>query len=200
MFAARSLIAELDATLSKSSSAQNANILRRIVDLFLHGAETFNDQHVAVFDDVIGLLIKKAERSTLVELSGRLAPMANAPANVMMWLASHDDIAIAGPALRGSTAIKDLTLADVAGTKSPRHLAAIAGRSSISSPVTDALIARCDAETAVKLATNPGAAFTETAFVKLIRRAKDDKALAVAIKARSDLPSELQPFLELVLV
>jgi uncharacterized protein (DUF2336 family) len=196
---ARSLFPELDATLSRASSAQLANILRRVADLFLHGTESFNDQHIAVFDDVIGLLIKKAERSTLVDLSSRLAPVANAPANVMAWLASHDDIAIAGPVLRGSNAITDQTLAEVAGTKSPRHLAAIAGRMLISNSVTDTLIARCDDETALRLAANKDAAFTEVGFVKLIKRARGNKALTSAIEVRTDLPSELQPFLQVTL-
>ena len=46
---------------------------------------------------------------------------------------------------------------------------------------------------------NKGASLSEVGFVKLINRAKSDKALATAIESRTDLPPELQPFLKLTL-
>ena len=55
MSESQSLIAELDATLSKASSAQQLTVLRRVTDLFLDRAETYSNDHVAVFDDVMGL-------------------------------------------------------------------------------------------------------------------------------------------------
>ena len=94
---------------------------------------------------------------------------------------------------------RDLALAEVAGTKGEKHLSAIAGRPRISEAVTDALVGRCTAETARKLTDNRGASLSEVGFVKLINRAKTDKALATAIEGRTDLPPELQPFLKLTL-
>ena len=118
-------------------------MLRGVTDLFVNGAEAFADEHVAVFDDVIGRLIEKADRPALTELSGRLAPIDNAPANVIDRLARHEDIAIAGPILQKSNVVTDQTLAEVAGAKGEKHLAAIAGRPLISEAVTDVLVGRC---------------------------------------------------------
>lgn len=198
MSESRVLIAELDATLQRVSSAQHVTILRRVTDLFVNGAESFADEHVAVFDDVFGRLIERAERTALAELSGRLAPIDNAPANVVGRLARHEDIAIAGPILQKSN-LDDQTLVEIAEAKGEKHLAAIANRAVISESVTNIMVGRCSAETARKVADNKSASFSEVGFVKLINRAKSDKALATAIESRTDLPPELEPFLQLTL-
>ena len=65
--------------------------------------------------------------------------------------------------------------------------------------MTDVLVGRCTVETARKVTENKGASLSEVGFVKLINRAKNDKALATAIESRTDLPPELQPFLKLTL-
>ena len=202
MTESESLIAELDSNLSKASSAQQLTVLRRVTDLFLDRRESYNPDHVSVFDDVMGWLllrVEKAERPGLVELSGKLAPIDNAPVKVIDRLARHEDIAISGPVLQKSTVVSDQALAEVAGAKGDKHLSAIAGRPTISESVTDVLVGRCTAEIARKVTDNKGASLSEVGFVKLINRAKSDKALATAIESRSDLPPELQPFLKLTL-
>jgi uncharacterized protein (DUF2336 family) len=196
----QSLIVELDATLRKASSSQHETMLRGVTDLFVAGAVYFSVEHVAVFDDVLGRLVGKAERSALIELSNRLASIDNAPARIIDCLARHDDIAIAGPILHKCKALEEPSLIEVAGTKSEGHLSAIAGRTWIGESITDVLVGRCSSETTRKLADNKGAHFSEVGFVKLINRAKSDKALAAAIQGRTDLPPELEPFLKLALV
>ena len=198
MSESRLLIAELDTTLQRASSSQHLTMLRGVTDLFVNGAEAFADEHVAVFDDVISRLIDKADRPALAELSGRLAPIDNAPANVIDRLARHEDIAIAGPILQKCN-VKDQTLVEVAGSKGEKHLAAIAARPQISETVTDVLVGRCTVETARKVTDNKGASLSEVGFVKLINRAKNDKGLATAIESRGDMPPELEPFLKLTL-
>lgn len=198
MSESRRLIADLDSTLQRVSSSQHLSMLRGVTDLFMNGAEAFADEHVAIFDDVIGRLIDKADRTALAELSGRLATVGNAPANVMDRLARHEDIAIAGPVLQKCN-VKDQTLVEVAGSKGEKHLAAIASRPQISEAVTDVLVGRCTLDTARKVTESKGANLSEVGFVKLINRAKGDKALATAIESRTDLPPELQPFLKLTL-
>jgi uncharacterized protein (DUF2336 family) len=199
MSTVQSLIAELDEVLLRASRTQLMSILQRVTDLFVERAATYSNDHVAVFDEVLGRLVGKAERPELIKLSDRLAPVGNAPTNVVDHLARHDDIEISGPILLKSSAVKDQTLAAVAKEKSDKHLSAIASREQIGEVVTDVLVDRCSAQTAFKVTGNKGAHLSELGFVKLINRAKDDKALASAIEGRSDLPPELQPFLKLAL-
>jgi uncharacterized protein (DUF2336 family) len=195
----RSLIAELDSALSKASSPKHLAILWCVTELFLNGAENYSNDQVAVFDDVIGRLIEKIELPALIELSARLAPVGNAPANVVGRLSCNDDIAVSGPVLDKSNVLTDETLVEIAKTKSQKHLSAIAGRTRISDSVTDVLVDRGNSDVARKVTANQGARLSEFGFVKLINRAGSDKALATAIADRPDMPPELQPFLKLAL-
>jgi len=196
---AQPLITELVATLSTRSDAQKVVILQRVIDLFLDGWETFGEDHVAIFDEVVGVMIDRASDAALAELSAKLAPIDKAPKNVVAWLAHHDNIAVSAPVLEKSTVLTDQTLAEIAGTNSESHLAAIAARTQIGETVTDILVERSHSPVACSITSNPGARFSALGFVKLINRAKTDKALAAAIARRTDVPSELEPFLKLAL-
>ena len=187
---ARSLMTELDTALSRASDSQQSSILRRVTDLFLGGAERFSGDHVAVFDDVIFRLIERTEHSALIELSTKLAPIDNAPVNVVIRLSHEDDIAISGPVLEKSDVLTEQTLAEIAKKKGQEHLAAIAGRRRIGETVTDILVDRGDTEVACKVTGNQGARFSEPGFVKLIKRAKNDKTLAAAV-AIVDVPANV---------
>lgn len=199
MLDAQSLISELDAALGNIPDSRHLVILRRVTDLFLAGAGTYTDEQLAIFDDVISRLIVNMDQAALIELSSRLASVGQAPANVVARLSDSDDIAVSGPALENSETLSDRTLVDIAGKKSQKHLAAIAGRMRISELVTDVLVDRGNADVSRKVTANQGARISEVGFVKLINRAKSDRDLATAISNRTDLPEELVPFLKLAL-
>ena len=196
---AQTLISELDATLRKSPNSRHLVILRQITDLFLFGAGTYSDEQIAIFDEVISRLIENMDQAALIELSARLSSVEKGPTNVVARLSGSDDIAVSGPALEKSDTLSDQTLVEIAGKKSQKHLAAIAGRARISALVTDALVDRANPEVSRKVSANLGAKFSEVGFVKLINRAKGDRDLANAISSRDDLPDELIPFLKLTL-
>ena len=181
---------ELDTTLSTASETQQVSILRRVTDLFLGDSQRFSEDHVAVFDDVIYRLIEQTEHSALIELSAKLAPVGNAPVNVVVRLSREDDIAVSGPVLEMSDALPEDTLAEIAKTKGQQHLAAIAGRRRIGEAVTDILVDRGNSEVACKVTGNHGARFSEPGFVKLIKRAKNDRTLAAAV-AIVDVPANV---------
>src|ERR1700730_9995303 len=92
-----SLIPELEDVLQRGSTAKRAAALARITDLFLQDASLYSDEHVKLFDDVLGRLIDEIESKALAELSRRLAPIDNAPPEVMRRLAKKDDIRSARP-------------------------------------------------------------------------------------------------------
>lgn len=197
--ATQSLILELDAALSKASNFRQLQILRSITDLFILGADTYTDEQIAIFDDVITRLIEKMDARSLGELSARLAAVSNPPKGVVAQLSGSDNIAISGPALEKSEGLSDEALVSIATSKSQKHLKAIAGRQSLSEVVTDVLVERGDPEVSRRVSANLGARLSEMGFVKLINRAKKDRGLADAISSRDDLPPELVPFLRLAL-
>ncbi|MCW5687137.1 MAG: DUF2336 domain-containing protein [Pseudolabrys sp.] len=195
--AKQSLILELDAALSKASNFRQLQILRSITDLFVLGADSYSEEQVAIFDDVITRLIENMDQRSLGELSARLADVANPPKGVVAQLSGSDNIAISGPALEKSEGLSDEALVSIATSKSQKHLKAIAARRSLSEVVTDVLVERGDPEVSRRVSANLGARLSEMGFVKLINRAKKDRSLADTIAGRDDLPPELVPFLKL---
>lgn len=194
----KSLIAELDTALAKGPGSRRLAILGHMIDLFLLGAGTYSNEQIAIFDQVIFRLIRDLDQATLATLSVKLTRISQAPENVVAYLSSSDDIAIAGPTLEKCEVLSDVHLVDVATKKSQKHLAAIAGRLKISELVTDVLVNRGSDEVLHKLTRNQRANISEIGFVKLIKIAKSNQTLAAAIAVRRDLPQELRPFLNIL--
>jgi uncharacterized protein (DUF2336 family) len=194
---AEQLIAQFDAALARVSSAEQFAIQREMTDLFLGGAATYSARQVEIFDGVMGRLIERSDRRGLLEFSGRLAVVDNAPALVIGRLSMSDDIAVAGPVLEKSNVLTDENLVAVAKSKSQDHLFAIACRARINEIVTDILVERGNAEVARRVITNLGARFSDRGFVRVIHGANSNETLRAALAIRKDVPPELLPFLQL---
>jgi uncharacterized protein (DUF2336 family) len=188
MAAALSLIPELEQVIQQGSREKRAETLQRITMLFLDGVSTYNDRHVDLFDDVFGALIEEIESKARAELSGRLAPLENAPVKVLRKLARDDDIAVAGPVLKLAPRLPEADLVDVAKTKSQAHLQAISARPALGEAVTDVLVGRGDREVARRVADNRGARISEKGFSRLVKRAEEDGILAEKVGRRPDIP------------
>src|ERR1700692_3445614 len=100
MGAAHSLIPELEEVIRHGSRQRRVETWQRITALFFDGASHYGDEHIELFDGVFGRLIEEIENKARAELSNRLAPVHNAPVNVLRVLASDDDISVAGPVLK----------------------------------------------------------------------------------------------------
>jgi uncharacterized protein (DUF2336 family) len=194
---AQSLLDDLDATLARASNARRSQMLRQMTDLLLAGAASYPQEMVSVFDTVMRRLSEKVEPKALAELSGRLASLDSAPADLVVQLSQSDDIAVSGPVLEKSNVLGDGALVGVAKTKSQGHLLAIAGRTRINDVVTDVLVDRGNPAVRCKVTANAGALFSERGFARLVTEARNDKNLAALVVKRNDLPPELQPFLKM---
>lgn len=191
MAGAASLLPELEDVIQNGSMEKRAETLTRITNLFLSGADSFKDEHVQLFDGVIGHLITEIETKARAELSRRLAPIGNAPFEVLRRLACDDDIAVAGPVLTESPRITESDLIDIARSKSQAHLFAISSRSGIAEAVTEVLVMRGDSGVVRNVADNRGARFSEKGFSHLVERAQDDDDLAEKVGQRPDIPAHL---------
>ena len=87
MLSRASLIDELEDAIASVSDEKRVSMLRRVTDLFTYGAEQLSDEQIALFDDVIGRLAEDMEAKARTELSRRLAPIDNAPVQVVRTLA-----------------------------------------------------------------------------------------------------------------
>jgi len=188
MIPQQSLITELEDAISCGSVDRRVDTLRRVCDLFETGASMYSDEQVELFDDVIGRLAASIEATARVELSNRLAPIANAPATVVKSLAADDLIEVAGPVLAQCARLDDEDLIGTARSKGQPHLLAISQRASLSEAVTDVLVTRGDREVVHSVAQNGGARFSDAAFGVLVERSAADDGLAQRVGIRADIP------------
>lgn len=196
-----SIISEIEAAINTTSAEKGLQTIRRVTNLFLLSAGRFDDEQVALFDNVLDRLIKTIElraiadvsaRIALAELSSQLALIPQAPPSVIRRLARNDEITIAGPVLSESGRLGEDDLVELAQTKPQSHLLAIAGRWWLKDVVTDALLARQYPAVSRRVVGNPGARISTAGFALLLAQAESDPDLAVETGIRTDLPAELR--------
>src|ERR1700722_4514069 len=146
-----SIVDEVQTAISTGSAEKRLETMKRVTDLFLLSAGTFNDEQIELFDNVLERLIKTIEiraiadvsaRIALAEMSSQFAVVAQAPPSVVCRLARNDEIAVAGPVLAESARLSAEDLVEIAQTKGEQHLLAISGRWWLKEIVTDVLLAR----------------------------------------------------------
>jgi uncharacterized protein (DUF2336 family) len=191
MSQALQIIDELEYALKTNSTERHLSILKSVTDLFLAGRDRITEEVSSIFDDVIVRLVDHVESRARVELSWDVAPIANAPPNVIRRLASDDDITVAGPVLAQSPRLTDQNLVEIAESKGQSHLSKIAERTQLSAVVTDVLVDRGDREVVTKVAVNSGARFSKTGMSMLVMRASGDNELTHAMSRRADISPAL---------
>jgi uncharacterized protein (DUF2336 family) len=191
MSASASLIPELENVIQNSSQEKRAEAVQRIARLFVDSAPHFNEDHIGLFDDVLCRLVVEIEAKARAEMAQTLAPVANAPVELIRKLAHDDDIAVAGPVISESARLQEPELIELAQTKGQAHLAALAGRQGIGEAVTDVLMERGDTAVMHNVAQNQSARLSEGGFSALVKRAEGDGDLAEKVGHRADIPPHL---------
>lgn len=176
-----SIVEEVEAAVNTGSAEKRLETIKRVTDLFLSSAGSFNSEQIDLFDDVLERLIKTIEiraiadvsaRIALAEMSSQLAPVAQAPPSVIRRLARNNEIAVAGPVLTESPRLSPEDLIEIAETKSEQHLLAISGRWWLKEIVTDALLARRYPAVSRRIVNNPGARVSAAGFAVVIAQAE----------------------------
>jgi uncharacterized protein (DUF2336 family) len=191
MTAPITVITELERAIANGSSQHRAEMLMQIADLFVDNSPRFTDDEISLFDDIITRLAIQIEISVRSLLAQRLAPIANAPMNIIRILASDDEINVAYPVLAQSERLDETNLAQFARSKSQEHLLAISQRKTLSEVITDVLVERGNKQVVLSAARNRGARFSEAGFCRLVKRSDGDDALAACVGSRPDLPQPL---------
>jgi uncharacterized protein (DUF2336 family) len=196
-----SFLDEIETALGTASEGKGLEAVKRVTELFLSSAGSYNTEQIELFDNLLERLIKTIEiraiadisaRIALAELSAQLALVSQAPPSVVRRLARNDDITVAGPVLRESPRLSAEDLIEVAKLKGEQHLLAIAGRWWLKEVVTDALLARRFPSVSRRIVNNPGARVSAAGFAIVIQQAESDPELAVETGIRVDLPPALR--------
>jgi uncharacterized protein (DUF2336 family) len=196
-----SIVEEVETALSASSDAKGLETLKRVADLYLSSAGSYDTDQVELFDNVLQRLVKTIEiraiadvgaRIALAELSTRLAHASQAPRSAVRVLARNDEITIAGPVLKESACLTPEDLVEIARLKSEQHLLAIASRWWLKEVITDELLARRYPSVSRRLVKNPGAKISAAGFAVVLAQAESDPELAIETGIRVDLPPTLR--------
>src|SRR3979490_2583979 len=199
--AQQSIVDEVETAINTGSAEKPRESIRRVAELFLSSAGSYDAEQIDLFDEVLERLIKTIEiraiadvsaRIALAEISVQLAPIAQAPPSVVRRLAKNDEIAVAGPVLTESARLSSEDLVEIAETKGEQHLLAISGRWWLKEVVTDALLARRYPRVSRRVMSNPGARGSASGFAIIRAQAQSDPELAVETGIRVDLPSPLR--------
>jgi uncharacterized protein (DUF2336 family) len=190
MALATSLIPGLEEIVRGDDPRRCADAARRIAELFFEGSGNFRPERIEFFDGILVGLVPRAEPVVRADIAERLAPLANAPRNLVGQLAREDEIVIAGPLLRSSPVIDEKLLVEIAREKGQAHLLAMAERPTLSTGLTDIMVSRGDREVVRRTAGNAGAAFSDTGYSALIKRAGQDGVLTLTIGQREDISAD----------
>lgn len=186
----QSLIDELEASISQRNIGSRAEILRQITDLFVAGSGHFDNEQMALFDDVMNRLVNEIDHSARVAFGETISTISNSPPKITRTLALDDSIDVAGPVLRQSECLDDETLIAGARTKGQDHLLAISQRKRLSEDVTDVLVERGDQKVIISAAANTGARFSQFGYSTLVTRSENDSELALLVWTRPEIPRE----------
>src|SRR5256885_4567387 len=94
MTARNSVIDELEEAISAKEIGSRADTLRRVTDLFLSTAAHASGERMAVFDEVMSLLVREVETSARASFGQRLAAVRQVPPRVIRVLALDDAIEV----------------------------------------------------------------------------------------------------------
>jgi uncharacterized protein (DUF2336 family) len=185
-----SLIAEVETAISSGSADKRVDTLRKITDLFMLRADSYSNDQVEVFDDVISRLAEKIESQARAELAKRLAPVARAPLAVIRSLAQDKSIVVAAPVLTHSPRLSEEDLLAIAKGEGQDRLLAISKRVTVSEAVSDVLVTRGNRDVLRSVVSNEGARFSHAGFGRLVERSVGDDELSASVGLRKDIPKE----------
>jgi uncharacterized protein (DUF2336 family) len=165
---AKALISELDALLPLRSDEERVQHLREICDLFLTLAPACRADQISVFGEVMMVLVEIARRDALIELSGKLAPVDNAPSKVARRLARDDGHGDRWPMLTQSNALTDRTWRRSLLTRGRLISRRCSSEPKWAQLWSDVLLERDDPALIYRLASSEEVHFSEVGIVKLV--------------------------------
>ncbi len=189
---------EIQNAIGHGSADRRDKILHRVTDLFIAEADQYSEKEIALFDAIITNLATEIEITARALLAVRLAPLHNAPPNIIRKLAFDDEIDVARPVLIQSARLDDSALVEITKKNSQLHMLAISRRQSLSEMVTDELVERGDQQVALSTVENQGSKFSQKGFAILVQRSEGDDELAASVGSRPEIPPHL--FLNLLAI
>ncbi|NJL25551.1 MAG: DUF2336 domain-containing protein [Calothrix sp. SM1_5_4] len=190
--------AQLEAAIRRDTPAQRAEMIEKVLNLFVDSPESLSEEQIELFGDILCRLVAEIEIATRVRLSTQLIDVARAPSSLIKLLALDDEIAVAEPLLVNFEPMQEGVLIECVTTKSQDHLMAVSRRRTLSENVTDILVERGDEPVLYSVVANQGSRFSKGGYETLVRRANGNDEISLCIGSRIDLPRHI--FLKILAV
>jgi len=185
-----SRLKQLIAVAEEDSSDKRRDLLREITDVFMAAPDRYTSSEMQHFDVIMSKVTESVEISLRREIAEKLADVPEAPRGLVRQLA-HDEISVAEPILKRSSALTEEDLIRVVRQRGQDHMKAITERSEVPEKVSTELVERGDKEVLVSLAKNRGAKLTNDSMEKLVEHSRSISELQAPMANRYDLPPQL---------
>jgi len=175
----------------EKSSDDRRQLLREVTDLLLEDPDVLAGEAAEPYVEILCQIVSLMEAKIRQHLSTAMSQMGGAPKELVVHLA-NDEIEVARPVLMKSNLLADKDLLAIVKEMTQEHMLAISGRETVSTAVSDGLVARGDDTVLQSLATNSGAALSKQGMEKLAVRSEANKDLCSALLERDDFPEDLE--------
>ncbi len=179
------------AQLAKLDSATDSNARRELLRQVTEALDTpgAGEADIAEFDQALAAAASDYSKQVRAEIAQIVAGAAGLKRVAEGF--AFDDIEVAGPILRRSSALSEATLLRVAEQKSQDHLLALTKRSHVSETLSEALVKRGDDTVVGSLLENERAKIGDSTYDRIAARAEASKSLQAPLVRRQNVPPEL---------
>lgn len=182
------ILVELEDAVATCPLDRCARILSGILQLLTSSRDRPQELLAGVVDGVLLRLAGRVEAGALIEIGAAIAELTVAPPQTLRRLASHNDPGVACPILLKSQALQSIDLETIAMSSGEPQQLAIAARKCVEPPLAEALIRGGGRTVHLALIGNPGARFSDAAYVALAEKCLTDDELTKALALRPDTP------------
>lgn len=172
------------------SSDRRRELLRGVTDIFLEQPAVYSDVEREHFSGIMGDVARTLETQVRVELSRRLATIAEAPRELVNQLA-NDEIDVASPVIEHSPVLDENDLLAIIYKQGNEHRNIVAARPDVNERISDALVDHGDDHVVHTLVSNELAQIGRVTIEKVADRAARNEMLQAPLLNRRELPPDI---------
>jgi uncharacterized protein (DUF2336 family) len=173
--------------LAADPSPQGRMLLANSISDLLDNGNAVEQELIA---DILMHIVRRAELDVRRTLSERLARQANAPHELIVWLA-NDEFLVARPVIALSEVLEDEDLMAIIQQKDTDYRRTVAQRANISHRVVKTLILTHDEPVLQTLLENDAVALEESAVRMLLQAARQHESLKEPLIMRREMRGDL---------
>jgi uncharacterized protein (DUF2336 family) len=158
--------------------------------IYVDGAP-LNERELDIATDILRKLVRETEVAVRQRVAERLAKDPKAPRDLVLALATDDEIIVARPVLTMSAALRDKDLIDIVRQKARQHQIAVAARSQLSEAVSAVVAETGSTDVVTELLNNPSAKIAQATYAYLAERSQKESELQAPLLHREDLPGDI---------